>query len=141
MPAEVDHLGTSTLAAAGGRGGFDAAIFAGAGQADDGPGAVGRAAPIRLGAGPPLTHRDARVAYDDALTAVLDRATRHAGIAVQHAVRGVLGGDGATLLRADIPTGMVALAVRHARTPGEAAHPSDLAALGDWLCAFTRPGG
>lgn len=138
---EVDRLGTSTLAPTSGRDGFDAAIVVGIGRADDGPGAVGPTASIRLGAGPLLAHRDARVAYDAALSAALERAARHAGIAVQHAVRGVLSGDGPALLRADIPTGMVAFAVRHARTPGESAHPTDLAALVDWLCAFARSDG
>lgn len=134
---EIGLIGAYALAA---RERFDAAIAVEIGMAGDIPGLGERAMPARLGAGPLLVHKDAQVHYDHALTAALEGAAARAGIAIQHAVFGSFGSDGAALMKADVPAAMVAFPARYTHSPFETAHLGDIAALVDWLCAFVRDG-
>lgn len=117
---------------------FDAAIVVEIGLAGDIPTVDQRALPIRLGAGPILAHKDAIVHYDHALTAQLERTATAARIPIQHAIFGSFGSDGAALMKADIPSAMVAFPARYTHTPFETAHRHDLETMVDWLCAFVR---
>ncbi|MDP9309708.1 MAG: M20/M25/M40 family metallo-hydrolase [Chloroflexota bacterium] len=137
---EVEVIGASALAA---RARFDAAIAVEIGLAGDMPGVVDHAMPVRLGAGPVLVHKDALVHYDYALTRALEQAAGDAGIALQHAVFGSIGSDGAAFMRADVPSALVAFPTRYTHSPFETGHLGDIEALITWLCAFVRghPGG
>ncbi|MDP9371530.1 MAG: M20/M25/M40 family metallo-hydrolase [Chloroflexota bacterium] len=134
---EVGLIGAYALAA---RERFDAAIAVEIGLAGDTPGVEERAMPLRLGAGPVLVHKDAQVHYDHALTAALERTAAAAGIAIQHAVFGSFGSDGAALMKADVPAAMVAFPARYTHSPFETGHLDDIAALVAWLRAFVRDG-
>ncbi|HEX6383186.1 MAG TPA: M20/M25/M40 family metallo-hydrolase [Anaerolineae bacterium] len=119
---------------------FDAAVVLEVGLAGDIPGVKERAMPLRLGAGPVLVHKDMLVHYDHALTMQLEQVAQAAGIPVQHAVFGSFGSDGSALMKAGIPTALVAFPVRYTHTPFETAHLDDIEALVQWLCAFVRDG-
>jgi endoglucanase len=134
---EVGLIGAFALAA---RERFDAAIVVEIGLAGDIPGLSEQAIPLRLGAGPVLIHKDALVHYDYALTAALERQAAHAGIPIQHAVFGSFGSDGAALMKADIPSAMVAFPARYTHSPFETGHLGDIEALVVWLGAFVRAG-
>lgn len=132
---EIGLIGASALAA---REQFDAAIAVEIGLAGDMPGLDPRAMPVRLGGGPILVHKDALVHYDHALTRRLEQAAAGAGIAIQHAVAGSFGSDGAAFMKADIPAALVAFPARYTHSPFETGHLGDIEALIAWLCAFVR---
>ena len=132
---EIGLIGASALAA---REAFDAAIVVEIGLAGDIPGVNALAMPIRLGDGPVLVHKDAMVHYDHRLTAALEQVALANGIAVQHAVFGSFGSDGAAFMKADIPAAMVAFPTRYTHSPFETGHLGDIEALTQWLCAFVR---
>jgi tetrahedral aminopeptidase len=134
---EIGLVGAFALAA---RESYDAAIVVEIGMAGDTPGVDARAMPLRLGAGPALIHKDALVHYDHRLTAALEHAAAGAGIAIQHAVFGSFGSDGAALMKADIPAALVAFPTRYTHSPFETGHLGDIEALVQWLCAFLRRG-
>jgi len=115
---------------------FDAAIVLEIGLAGDIPGVNERDMPTRLGAGPILVHKDARVHYDHALTMALEETAAEANIPIQHAVFGSFGSDGGALMGADVPSALVAFPARYTHTPFETAHLADIEALVAWLCAF-----
>ena len=96
--------------------------------------------PLWLGGGPVLIHKDALVHYDHALSTVLEQSAARAEIAIQHAVFGSFGSDGAALMKADVPTAMVAFPARYTHSPFETGHLGDIEALIVWLCAFVRGG-
>ncbi|MGN6697009.1 MAG: M42 family metallopeptidase [Thermomicrobiales bacterium] len=135
---EVGLIGAYALAAHDN--GFDAAIAVEIGMAGDIPTVREQAMPARLGAGPMLIHKDAQVHYDHALTTRLERTAAAAGIPLQHAVFGSFGSDGAALMKADVPTALVAFPTRYTHSPFETGHLGDIEALVDWLCAFVREG-
>jgi putative aminopeptidase FrvX len=132
---EIGLIGAFALAA---RESFDAAIVVEIGLAGDIPTVDMRAVPLRLGGGPVLIHKDALVHYDHQLTGALEQAAATADIAIQHAVFGSFGSDGAALMKADIPAAMVAFPARYTHSPFETAHLGDIEALVAWLCAFVR---
>lgn len=134
---EVGLIGASALAA---REPFDAAIVVEIGLAGDIPGVDLNAMPLSLGAGPALIHKDAMVHYDHRLTRALEQVAEASGIPIQHAVFGSFGSDGAALMKADIPSAMVAFPARYTHTPFETGHLGDIEALVGWLCAFVRHG-
>jgi endoglucanase len=75
------------------------------------------------------------------VTAALERCAADAGIAIQHAVFGSFGSDGAAFMKADIPAGLVAFPTRYTHTPFEMAHLDDIEALVRWMEAFVRNAG
>lgn len=135
---EVGLIGAFALAARDGA--FDAAIAVEIGMAGDLPTLNTQAMPVRLGAGPILVHKDALVHYDYALTARLERVAAEAAIPIQHAVFGSFGSDGGALMKADVPTALVAFPARYSHSPFETGHLADIEALVDWLCAVVRHG-
>lgn len=134
---EIGLIGASALAA---HEQFDAAIVVEIGLAGDIPTVDQRVMPLRLGGGPVLVHKDALVHYDHALTAGLEQTARNAQIPIQHAIFGSFGSDGAALMKADIPSAMVAFPARYTHSPFETGHIGDIEALVNWLCAFVRGG-
>lgn len=135
---EIGLVGASAL---GARHEYDAAIALEIGLAGDIPGVALRDMPLELGKGPVLVHKDAHVHYDHALTAKLENVAASAGIPIQHAVFGSFGSDGAALMKADIPSALVAFPARYTHSPFETAHMDDIEALTEWMCAFVREGG
>ncbi|HYN87107.1 MAG TPA: M20/M25/M40 family metallo-hydrolase [Ardenticatenaceae bacterium] len=134
---EIGLIGASALAA---EERVDAAIAVEVGMAGDIPGVEEQDAPLRLGAGPALVHKDSLVHYDHALTRRLEQVAAEANIPIQHAVFGSFGSDGAAFMRAGTPTALVAFPTRYTHTPFEMGHLGDIEALVDWLCAFVRAG-
>jgi tetrahedral aminopeptidase len=120
---------------------FDAAVVVEIGMAGDIPGVDSRTMPTRLGAGPLLVHKDSMVHYDHALTSSLEAVAAQAEIPIQHTVFGSFGSDGAALMKADIPSALVAFPTRYTHTPFEMAHMEDIEGVVKWLCAFVRSGG
>ena len=94
--------------------------------------------PVHLGRGPVLVHKDALVHYDHRITAILERVAADTDIAIQHAVFGSFGSDGAALMKADIPAALVAFPARYTHTPFETAHLGDIERLVEWMAAFVR---
>jgi endoglucanase len=134
---EIGLIGASALAA---HEQFEAAVALEIGMAADIPGVDDRAVALRLGAGPALIHKDSLVHYDYALTRHLEQVAATANIPIQHAVFGSFGSDGAALMKADIPTALVAFPTRYTHTPFETGHLGDIEALVAWLHAFVRAG-
>jgi putative aminopeptidase FrvX len=135
---EIGLIGAFAVAAHDGA--FDAAIAVEVGMAGDIPALNERAMPVRLGAGPILIHKDALVHYDHALTARLEAVAADSGIAIQHAIFGSFGSDGGALMKADIPSALVAFPTRYTHSPFETGHLGDIESLVQWLCAVVRAG-
>src|SRR5262249_30343579 len=108
------------------------------GLAGDVPKVGELAIPLRLGAGPALVHKDSLVHYDHALTVQLGDLAARLGIPVQHAVLGSIGTDGVALMRADVPTALLAFPTRYTHTPFEMAHLGDVEAMVRLLVVFTQ---
>ncbi len=134
---EIGVVGAKALAA---HMHFDAAVVLEIGLAGDIPGVALRDMPLRLGGGPVLVHKDSLVHYDHRLTTRLEEIAREKEIAIQHAVFGSFGSDGAALMQADIPAALVAFPARYTHTPFETGHLDDIEALTNWMCAFVRKG-
>ena len=134
---EVGLVGAFALAA---REQFDAAIAIEVGLTGDIPGVNDQAVSLRLGAGPALIHKDSQVHYDHALTSRLEAVAAAANIPIQHAVFGSFSSDGAALMKADIPSALVAFPTRYTHTPFETGHMGDIEALVEWLSAFVEAG-
>jgi endoglucanase len=135
---EIGLVGAFALAARDNE--FDAAIAVEIGMAGDIPAIEQRAMPVRLGSGPVLVHKDAMVHYDHALTARLEQVAAESGIVIQHAIFGSFGSDGGALMKADIPSALVAFPARYTHSPFETGHLGDIEALVEWLCAVVRAG-
>ncbi len=134
---EIGLVGASAL---GARHEYDAAIALEIGLAGDIPSVSQHDMPLELGKGPVLVHKDAHVHYDHQLTARLENVAVSAGIPIQHAVFGSFGSDGAALMKADIPSALVAFPARYTHSPFETANLDDIEALTEWMCAFVRAG-
>lgn len=132
---EIGLIGASALAAGEQ---FDAAIAVEIGLAGDVPGVDEASMPLRLGSGPVLVHKDALTHYDHRLTRSLEQSAGTAAIAIQHAVFGSFGSDGAAFMKADIPAALVAFPTRYSHSAFETGNLDDIEALIAWLCAFVR---
>jgi endoglucanase len=132
---EIGLIGASALSA---HQTYDAAVVLEIGLAGDIPGVPDDMMPLRLGAGPVLVHKDAMVHYDFGVTRALEQAAGEAQLAIQHAVLGSFGSDGHALMKADIPSALVAFPARYTHTPFETAHLGDIEAMVTWLAAFVR---
>lgn len=117
---------------------FDYAIALEIGLAADIPGVVDTAVALKLGAGPVLVHKDALVHYDYNLTTHLATVAEQANIPIQHAVFGSFGSDGSALMKADVPSALVAFPARYTHSPFETAALSDIEALVDWMEAAVK---
>jgi endoglucanase len=132
---EIGVIGAFSIAA---HSSFDYAVALEIGMADDIPMVSSHAVSLRLGSGPVLVHKDALVHYHHGLTAHLERVADDAHIPIQHAVFGSFGSDGSALMKADIPSALVAFPARYTHTPFETAHLGDIEALVDWIEAFVK---
>ena len=134
---EIGVIGAFAMAA---HSNFDYAIALEIGLASDIPSVSNHAVSLRLGQGPALVHKDAMVHYDHRLTTHLENVAQEAGIPIQHAVFGSFGSDGSALMKADIPSALVAFPARYTHTPFETAHMGDIEALVEWMVAFVKQG-
>jgi endoglucanase len=130
---EIGAIGAAALAA-GEK--FDRAIVVESGLAGDVPKVGELALPLGLGAGPILVHKDSLVHYDRRVTREVEDAAERAGVALQHAVFGSFGSDGSELMRADIPSALLAFATRYTHTPFEMGHVSDIEGMVNILLRF-----
>jgi len=120
---EIGLVGAQSL---GGADTYDLAIAIDNGPIADYPGTDEGDLPVRLGHGPTLIYKDAMVHYDRRVIGrLLDVATRHR-IPVQHGVFPGFGSDGAALIRAGIPTALLAIATRYTHSPFEMGDARDL---------------
>ena len=131
-----EEIGLIGAAALGGLETFDAAIALEIGLAGDIPGITARDLPIKLGEGPLLIHKDAGVHYDYRLTQQLAETAQQANIPIQHAIFGSFRSDGVELMKADIPSALMAFPGRYTHSPFETGHLADIEAMVDWLYAF-----
>jgi putative aminopeptidase FrvX len=129
---EIGLIGAYALAA---EERFDAAIAVEVGLAGDVPTIAPQDAPLRLGLGPALIHKDALV---HALAQRLEQVAHQARIPIQHAVFGSFGSDGAAFMKAGSPAALVAFPTRYTHSPFEMGHLGDIEMLVEWLCAFVR---
>jgi tetrahedral aminopeptidase len=135
-----EEIGVVGAYAALQRGQYDAAIVVESGLSGDIPPIGERALPVRLGGGPTLVHKDSMVHYDYVLTQAIERHAQALAIPIQHAVFGSFGSDGSALLRANIPTALVAFATRYTHSPFEMAHLGDIEQIVELLCGIVRSG-
>jgi putative aminopeptidase FrvX len=133
-----EEIGLIGAFAIGARNEYDAALVLEIGLAGDIPTVTQQALPLRLGAGPILVHKDSLVHYDHKLTTALERIAADAGIGIQHAVFGSFGSDGSALIKADIPSALLAFPARYTHSPYETAHLQDIDKLAQWVEAFVR---
>ena len=132
---EIGVVGAFALAA---REQFDAAIVLEVGLAGDIPNLPAGAMRTKLGGGPILVHKDALVHYDHKLTRKLEAVANTNNIPIQHAVFGSFGSDGSALMKADIPSALLAFPCRYTHSPFETAHLRDIGQLTEWLCNFVQ---
>jgi tetrahedral aminopeptidase len=90
----------------------------------------------RLGAGPIVVHKDARVAYDHALSWQLSDCADGAGISWQHGVFAGYGSDGVPFVQAGMPTALLCVPTRYTHSPFEMIDPDDVDALVRLLTAW-----
>ncbi len=130
---EIGLVGAQSL---GGPEAFDLAVAIDNGPIADYPGTHERDLPVRLGQGPTLIYKDAMVHYDRRVIGrLLDVATANA-ILVQEGVYPGFGSDGAALIRAGIPTALLAIATRYTHSPFEMGDERDLDGALRLLTAF-----
>jgi endoglucanase len=115
---------------------FDLAIAIDVGLAGDIPGVDTREINCRLGGGPILVHHDGSVHYDRRLTDSLTQLAADAGIPIQHAVFPRYSSDGSALIKAGVPTALVAFSTRYTHSPYEMVHEGDLEQCVDLLHRF-----
>lgn len=132
---EIYLVGISEIAE---NGDYDAAIVLEVGLCSDIPGINDRALSVKLGNGPILVHKDSMIHYDTRVSGNLEKVASEQDFPIQHAVFGWFGTEGSPLMRAGIPTALVAFPTRYTHTPFETADLSDMEALLDWLYAFVH---
>jgi|SRR5579884_2066799 len=131
-----EEIGLVGAASLGQRGDYDLAIAIDNGPIGDYPGVDEREMPVHLGHGPTLVYKDNWTHYDRRIiNRLLDVAAAH-DIPVQASVFPGFGSDGAVLIRAGIPTALLAIATRYTHSPFELADARDLAAALALLRAF-----
>jgi endoglucanase len=105
---------------------FDLAVAVDVGLAGDVPGVDEHEIECRLGGGPILVHHDGTVNYHHGITRALMDVADAAGIPIQHAVFPRYSSDGHALVKAGVPTALVAFATRYTHSPYEMLSESDL---------------
>jgi tetrahedral aminopeptidase len=135
---EIGLIGATSL---GNRGTYDLAIAIDNGPIADFPGVDEREMPVRLGQGPALVYKDSWTHYDRrVINQLLDIASTNS-IPVQQCIFPGFGSDGAALIRAGIPTALLAIATRYTHSAFEMGDERDIQAALDLLRAFvtTKP--
>jgi endoglucanase len=90
----------------------------------------------RLGGGPIIVHKDARVAYHHALSWQLCDCADAAGIPWQHGVFAGYGSDGVAFVQAGMPTALLCVPTRYTHSPFEMVDPDDVDAMVGLLAAW-----
>jgi tetrahedral aminopeptidase len=130
---EIGFVGATSL---GGPDTFDLAIAIDNGPIADYPGVDEREIPVKLGRGPALVYKDSSVHYDRRIIGrLLDVASAN-DIHVQQCIFPGFGSDGAALIRAGIPTALLAIATRYTHSPFEMVDERDLESALKLLKAF-----
>ncbi|MGH2562467.1 MAG: M42 family metallopeptidase [Thermomicrobiales bacterium] len=120
---EIGLVGATSL---GQHDAFDLAIAIDNGPIADYPGVDEREIPVHLGDGPTLVYKDSWTHYDRRVIGrLLDVAATH-DIPVQECIFPGFGSDGAALIRAGIPTALLAIATRYTHSAFEMADTRDL---------------
>ena len=130
---EIGLVGAQSL---GGPESFDLAIAIDNGPIADYPGTDEGDLPVYLGRGPTLIYKDAMVHYDRRVIGQLLETATTREIPIQHGVYPGFGSDGAALIRAGIPTALLAIATRYTHSPFEMGDKRDLNAALRLLTAF-----
>jgi endoglucanase len=130
---EIGLVGATSL---GAKGDFDLAIAIDNGPIADYPGVDEREMPVHLGQGPTLVYKDSWTHYDRrVINQLLDVATAY-NVPVQQSIFPGFGSDGAALIRAGIPTALLAIATRYTHSAFEMLDERDIEAALELLCAF-----
>lgn len=130
---EIGLVGATSL---GAKGDFDLAIAIDNGPIADYPGVDEREMPVRLGQGPTLVYKDSWTHYDRrVINQLLDVATAY-NVPVQQSIFPGFGSDGAALIRAGIPTALLAIATRYTHSAFEMLDERDIDAALELLRAF-----
>jgi endoglucanase len=130
---EIGLVGATSL---GQRAEVDLAIAIDNGPIADYPGADEREMPVRLGQGPTLVYKDSWTHYDRrVIDRLLDVAEAN-DLPVQRCIFPGFGSDGAALIRAGIPTALVAIATRYTHSAFEMADERDVEGALRLLSAF-----
>ncbi len=120
---EIGLIGATSLDKAGE---FDLAIAIDNGPIADYPGTDPHEMPVKLGRGPSLVYKDSYTHYDRrVINQLLAVASSH-DIPVQHCIFPGFGSDGGALIRAGIPTALLAIATRYTHSPFEMLDERDL---------------
>jgi putative aminopeptidase FrvX len=119
---------------------YDLAIALDVGLSGDLPGIDEKEMTCRLGGGPMLVHHDGTVHYDRRISRQLTKVAEEADISIQDAVFPRYSSDGHALIKAGLPTGLVAFATRYTHSPFEMLDEGDLEQCVDLLLEYvTRP--
>lgn len=130
---EIGLVGATSL---GNKGDFDIAIAIDNGPIADYPTVDEREMPVHLGQGPTLVYKDSWTHYDRrVINQLLDVAAAN-DIPVQQSIFPGFGSDGAALIRAGIPTALLAIATRYTHSAFEMLDERDIDAALDLLRAF-----
>ena len=137
---EIGLVGATSL---GHQGRYDLAIAIDNGPIGDYPGVDEREMPVRLGGGPTLVYKDSWTHYDRrVIDRLLDVAAAN-DLPVQESIFPGFGSDGAALIRAGIPTALLAVATRYTHSAFEMADERDvegtLALLRAFVAASAEP--
>jgi endoglucanase len=136
---EIGLIGATSL---GQQGAFDLAIAIDNGPIGDYPGIDEREMSVRLGAGPGLVYKDSLTHYDRRVMRQLRQLAERHAIPVQECVFPGFGSDGGALIRAGIPTALLAIATRYTHSAFEMADARDIHAALSLLRVFlTTPAG
>jgi endoglucanase len=115
---------------------FDMAIALDVGLSGDLPGVDEKEMRCRLGGGPILVHHDGTVHYDRKITRQLTKVAEEADIPIQDAVFARYSSDGHALIKAGLPTALVAFATRYTHSPFEMLDEGDLERCVDLLESY-----
>jgi tetrahedral aminopeptidase len=130
---EIGLIGATSL---GTKGNFDLGIAIDNGPIADYPGVDLREMPVHLGQGPTLVYKDSWTHYDRrVINQLLDVATAN-NVPVQQSIFPGFGSDGAALIRAGIPTALLAIATRYTHSAFEMLDERDIDAALALLRAF-----
>ena len=132
---EIGTIGAYALAS---KYDFDAAIVLEIGLSGDIPSVKQDMMPVALGKGPVLVHKDGMVHYHHGLSEKIATIAEENSIPLQHAVFGRFGSDGSALMKADIPTALLAFPTRYTHTPFEMANLDDISNLVQLLIAVSN---
>jgi endoglucanase len=131
---EIGLIGATSLGNHAGP--FDLAIAIDNGPIADYPGTDERELPVRLGQGPALVYKDSWTHYDRRVINQLIDIAGAKDIPIQQCIFPGFGSDGAALIRAGIPTALLAIATRYTHSAFEMGDERDVTSALDLLRAF-----